>query len=429
MPLKILATADLHLGRKSSGVPLTDEASTHHTWNRLIDLAIQQQADILLLAGDIIDQDNRYYEAIGPLQSGFDRLEKNHVTVYLVTGNHDHDVLAQIMQQKSYKNIHHLGADGNWEKALYTGNDQTIQFVGWSFPKQHVRENPLKDFSRLSLDSNLTTIGLLHGEANNVESHYAPFELSDLTPTPVDTWILGHIHKPWVLHADQPYVAYPGSPHALDAGEKGPHGPLLMEVENKNDIRIQSLALSPTRYENLQVTIQASDDEAAVRDSITSALLNEGMRLEPELEHVSYLVFDVYLTGEHSSLQELVAWTNRLSEDYQQDLETGTRIRVRKLINQLQPAVENLEELAANPSPAGKLAETILAIQKNESTPFLDQLLEKWTTEYQRLNKSRTFQPLYTEKNRNHTNQQEARQAILQECRQLLGKLLNQQEQ
>jgi len=428
MSLKILATADLHLGRKSSGVPSSKESSTQYTWNRLVDQAVQQKVDILLLAGDIIDQDNQYYEAIGPLQSGFDRLEKNHITVYLVTGNHDYDVLSQIMHQNTYKNIHHLGADGSWEKIQYTSEDMAIQFVGWSFTSQHEKENPLKDFNQLSLDTTMTTIGLLHGDAGNIESQYAPFEISDLSAAGIDIWILGHIHKPWVLHTDQPYIAYPGSPHALDAGEKGPHGPLLMEMQSKDDIRVHTLPLSPTRYEDLKVTIHASDDERTVRDSITSALLNEAMYMEAKLDNVSYLVFDVYLEGEHTSLQEVTAWTERLSSDYQQDMENGTRIIVRKVINQLQPAIENLEELASNPSPAGKLAETILAIENDETTPFLDNLLEKWNGEFHRLNKSRTFHPLHAEKKINKNKEQEARQYIFQECRRLLGNLLNQQE-
>ena len=72
MAIKILATGDLHLGKKSSSVPESaEEGSSKFTWNRIIDLSIRNGIDILALTGDIVDQDNRYFEAIGPLQTGF----------------------------------------------------------------------------------------------------------------------------------------------------------------------------------------------------------------------------------------------------------------------------------------------------------------------------------------------------------------------
>jgi len=53
MPLKILATADLHLGRKSSSVPRNlEESSTQFTWQRIIEYAIDKSVDVVVLAGD-----------------------------------------------------------------------------------------------------------------------------------------------------------------------------------------------------------------------------------------------------------------------------------------------------------------------------------------------------------------------------------------
>ena len=42
MALKILATGDLHIGRKSSGVSENvEESSTKFTWNRIVDWSIK----------------------------------------------------------------------------------------------------------------------------------------------------------------------------------------------------------------------------------------------------------------------------------------------------------------------------------------------------------------------------------------------------
>ncbi len=429
MPIKILATADLHLGRKSSAVPPgNEESSTKYTWNKMVDWAIEHGIHILLLSGDIIDQDNKYYEAIGPIQSGFDKLNKNGIAVYLVTGNHDYDVLAEIIKGNKYENIHLLGADGKWEKKTYRGKNATLQLAGWSFPNKYVTENPMTKFDGLELDPNAMTIGLLHGDIDSLESKYGPVKLRDLKFAGVEAWILGHIHKPMELSSEAPYVAYPGSPHALDPGETGVHGPLLLEVHGKNDIKTKRLPLSPLRYEKISVTVEPEDDEAAVRDSLTSTLLQEGQQLLPELENVAFLVYDIVLEGTHTAVNELYVRTSQIVQDYEQELETGTRIIVRKVENNIQPAVENLEELAEHPSPAGKLAETMLAIKRGETTPFLDKLTEQWKVKLQKINKAGTYSPLKQNDRLPEYDNKLAREAILHECNQLLNKLIHQQQ-
>jgi len=429
MPIKILATADLHLGRKSSAVPsVADESSTKHTWNNMVDRAIEQGVHVLLLSGDIIDQDNKYYEAIGPIQSGFDKLNKNGIAVYLVTGNHDFDVLAEIIRSNKYENIHLLGAGGNWEKKTYKSDEGMLQVAGWSFPNKYVTENPMIKFSELELDPNVVTVGLLHGEVDALESKYAPVSLSELKFAGPEAWILGHIHKPVEFSSEAPYIAYPGSPHALDPGETGAHGPVLLEVYGKNDIKVERIPLSPIRYENITVAVETGDDESAVRDAMTSTLLQEGQKLLPELANVAFLVYDIVLEGTHTEVKELDDWIDPVVQNYEQKLETGTQITVRKVENNVQPAVENLEELAENPSPAGKLAETILAIQQGRTTPFLNKLTDEWKGKIQKLNKAGTYSPLKQDGRLPEFDEQMARKAILQECNQLLNKLINQQQ-
>jgi len=430
MPIKILATADLHLGKSSSAVPAdSEESSTKHTWRRMIDWAIGNDVEAILMAGDIIDQDNRYFEAIGPLQAGFDKLSKQGIQVYLVTGNHDFDVLADIIRNNRYDNIHLLGADGTWEKKIHHGSTGTIQLAGWSFPSRYVTEDPLASFDQLDLDPNEVTIGLLHSEANNPESRYGPVDLGSLRTNRPDAWILGHIHKPTTLHEDAPYIAYPGTPHALNSGEPGAHGPLLLEIEGKDEIRVKSLPLSPVRYETITIPVEPADDESSLRDTISSTLMKQAQQLLPEMENTSFLVCDLHLTGHNAAANQVGRWAARAVADYEQELETGTHVMVRKATSQVQPAVENLEELAGTPSPAGKLAETILAIQKEESTPFLQELTEKWEMQLQKINRAATYEPLNANNRLVDFTPQQARSYILHECNHMLNHLINQQQQ
>src|SRR6056297_438043 len=430
MPIKILATADLHLGRRSSSIPAGEkEGSTKYTWDRIVVWCINNHVNILALAGDIIDQENRYFEAIGPLQRGFEKLNNHGIAVYLVTGNHDYSVLAEITQSNHYPNVHLLGKDGKWEKKTYQGEEGSVQFVGWSFPKEHVKEDPMKKFGQLEIDPNEITIGLLHSDADMPESKYGTVETNELKNAGLDAWILGHIHKPSKLNKEKPFIAYPGSPHALSSGEQGVHGPLLLKIEGKYNLQVSQIRLSPTRYENLQVNLESKDDENTVREKITAALFQRGQELINELDKTSYLVFDVVMKGNSTAVEELDTWTAGAKEDFQQKLETGTKIIIRKIANRVQPAVENLEELARETSPAGKLAESIIALEKGETTPFIDNLTKEWKKRQKKINKANTYFPLRKEEELSEPDDQTARAYLLKECNHLLNALMNQQKQ
>lgn len=434
MPLKILATADLHLGKKSSAVPTdAEESSTRHTWKRMVEWAIGHDVDVVVMAGDLIDQDNRYFEAIGPLQDGFDRLSQKGIAVYLVAGNHDFSVLAEIIRNKEYENIHLLGANGSWEKKTHRGEQGTVQFAGWSFPNKYVREDPLASFDRLELDPNMPTIGILHSEADNPDSKYGPVDRGNLRSAGPDAWILGHIHKPTPLDKEAPietpFIAYPGTPHALNSGEPGVHGPLVLEIDGKEKIRVNRVPLSPVRYESIEATVQPSDDEATLRDSLTTALREKAHELLTELEGVSFLVFDIELTGNNPAASKMDHWAQQAVEKYSQELETGTTVLIRKVVNHVEPAVEDMEELARNTSPAGKLAKTILAIEQGQTTPFLERLMEKWEMQRQRINRSGTYTPLEDKNRLAEAGEKPARDYILQECHRMLNHLINQQQQ
>ena len=75
--MKILFSGDLHIGRHSSRIPQSLDGpkySAARAWERIVDIATEDKYEIVLLSGDIADQDNDYYEAIGPLERGIQRL-------------------------------------------------------------------------------------------------------------------------------------------------------------------------------------------------------------------------------------------------------------------------------------------------------------------------------------------------------------------
>ncbi|MEF8866370.1 MAG: metallophosphoesterase, partial [Salinibacter sp.] len=93
-PCRILCTGDLHLGRYPSGVHSRDrEWAVDRVWENTVSYAIQQAVDGVVLTGDVVDAQNKRYEALGPLQRGLRRLGDAGIPVVAVAGNHDFDAL------------------------------------------------------------------------------------------------------------------------------------------------------------------------------------------------------------------------------------------------------------------------------------------------------------------------------------------------
>lgn len=66
MSIRILATADIHIGRRPTRLANPDDAhrfSAARMWEAMVERAIEEKVDLVALAGDVVDHDNRFFEA------------------------------------------------------------------------------------------------------------------------------------------------------------------------------------------------------------------------------------------------------------------------------------------------------------------------------------------------------------------------------
>jgi hypothetical protein len=319
-----------------------------------------------------------------------------------------------------------LGANGKWELITREKEGMKIQFVGWSFPQLHYSKDPTSDFSNLEIDQRFPAIGLLHCDYGNKESKYGPVELYNLNNKNLNAWILGHIHKHQFLSED-PMIFYPGSPHALSPKEQGIHGAVMLNVSSSGTITRELIPLSPIRYESMKIDISEAKEENEIRRIITSGIMDNSKKLMG-MQSVSWLVWDIYLTGVHSGIREVETWSSQVIGE---DLGTfeGIRIQVRKVISKIQPAVKNFDELALENSPAGRLAETIRALEKGLSNAFLDDLIKNWLQMANKTGSSLTYEPVRrSSPGKLDKNEEDAKEFIMKESKRLLSELLSQIE-
>jgi len=281
LAVKLLCAADLHLGRRPSRLPASGagERITSATgWENLVERSLTGSADAVLLAGDVIHESNRSFEAWGPLERGIRRLADAKIPVVAVAGNHDFDTLPDVAREVGGGNLFVLGVGGRWERWTLRGDDGAprLHVDGWSFPRRHVDADPTGAYD-LEPDPEVPVVGLLHGDLDQAGSTYGPVSTTALRARPPAAWILGHIHAPQLREAPGTApILYPGSLQALDPGEGGMHGAWTLTIEPDRPPTFARVPLSATHYATVEVDAGGAKDagevERRVREALTSHL-------------------------------------------------------------------------------------------------------------------------------------------------------------
>ncbi len=370
--MRLLCTGDIHLGRNPTRIP-ADRApdqrlfTTRAIWERIVNLAIDERVDALLISGDLVDHDNRFFEALGPVEDGVKRLVDADIPIFAVAGNHDYDVLPALADRYGEK-FRLVGRNQRWERVALT--DETgrprLFIDGWSFAAPYVRNPPLADYRPEPADG-VPVIGLLHTDLDQTVSAYAPSRLDDLRAAPVSAWLIGHVHAPAHHQATGARsVLYPGSPQPLDPGEPGAHGVWFLDIEGSGRAEFSFRPLASVRYQRLRVDITGALDvsEAGQRvfdrvNSDANDLLRAAFGASPEL-----ILYRVELTGR----TPLGASRTTEFETFRQ--QSTDLWAIETILDSTRPAID-LDRFAGESSPAGAAARLLQALERAEAPPTL----------------------------------------------------------
>lgn len=87
--MRILHTADLHLGKTLNGYSLIEDQE--YILNKIKDIAIKENVDVVVFSGDIFDRAITTKEALDLFSDFLDFIYKNNKTLIAILGNHDGD--------------------------------------------------------------------------------------------------------------------------------------------------------------------------------------------------------------------------------------------------------------------------------------------------------------------------------------------------
>lgn len=261
--MKFIHLADAHLDSPFLGLSFLPSAekqnilqAANRSFAKIVQCALEEQVDLVLLAGDIFDSDHPSPASQLFFSQQLKRLTDAEVQVVMVFGNHDHMSPNDLLVQPS-QYFHLLGADEKVEQVhLQTNSGFAYSVTGFSYLQNHIQTDlasqmPAKNGTEFAF-------GLFHaGEAAGIKQHdvYAPFTRDDLQRLDYDYFALGHIHHRQML-LEHPLAVYPGNIQGRHSNELGDKGCYLGTVdETSHEVNLQFIKTGQPVWLELQVEL------------------------------------------------------------------------------------------------------------------------------------------------------------------------------
>lgn len=309
---RFLHAADIHLDSplrglsRYEGLPEDDiRRATRAAFDNLIQRAIDEAVDFVVIAGDLFDGDWKDMGTGLYFARAMGRLDQAGIAVFLLSGNHD----AESVLTRSIPWPPNVRLFGTRRPETHTLPNLAVAVHGQSFATPVVTDNLVLAYPD-AIDHHFN-IGMLHTALAGRPGHaaYAPCSLDDLKSKHYDYWALGHVHEHEIVSED-PHVVFPGNTQGRTIRETGPKGAVIVTVEDAQVVTIERVELDVLRWARVEVDCTdatANSVPSLMRASLLSAWQNNGAGLP--------LVARVSLTGQTMDAGALHDGASSLRDD------------------------------------------------------------------------------------------------------------------
>ncbi len=330
---RFIHAADPHLDSPLHGLESHDGApvdvlrgATRRAFENLVQLAIDERIDFVVIAGDLYDGDWKDYSTGLFFRSQMVRLKASGTPVYLIAGNHD---AASIISKKlSLPDNVHVFSTRMAESFDVPGLPVVIH--GRGFPNRAVPENLAQEYPPAMPDK--FNIGLLHTSLTGLLGHdtYAPCSEQDLRNKGYGYWALGHIHQPAVISED-PWIVFAGNCQGRHTRETGPRGCRLVTVNDSVEVEsVEWRTLDVVRWQDVRVNLDGLEKENEAVQRIRESLADAVEKAEGRL-----LATRITLTGAcrlhgnlHREGQHWRAQVQAIAQDFGEDVVWIEQVKV-----------------------------------------------------------------------------------------------------
>ncbi|WP_022981334.1 DNA repair exonuclease [Ideonella sp. B508-1] len=255
--MKFIHAADIHLDSPLNGLSAYPDApaeqlrsATRDAFTVLVDCAIEEGVDFMVIAGDLYDGSWRDYNTGIFFCKEMGRLRRAGIPVYVLFGNHD----AESEMTKKLElpdNVHTFGS--NKPQTLKV-DGLPVSLHGQSFKQRDITTNMVTGYPAPVADH--FNIGVLHTALEGYASHasYAPCTLAELHAKGYQYWALGHVHE-FEQWTGASTVVFPGNLQGRNVRELGRRGAVLVTVDDLSDVRVERIFIDVLRWEHLTVDV------------------------------------------------------------------------------------------------------------------------------------------------------------------------------
>jgi DNA repair exonuclease SbcCD nuclease subunit len=356
---RFLHAADIHLDSPLIGLEAYDDApveeirgATRRAFDNLIDLAIEEDVDFVLIAGDLYDGDWRDYNTGLFFAGRMGRLDKAGIKVFIVSGNHD--AASQITKAMPLpNNVTLFSPKKNQSVKL---DDLGVIIHGQSYSSRAETHNLTLQYPQH--DSNYFNIGLLHTSLNGREGHeaYAPCTIDDLKSKGYGYWALGHVHKREIV-SENPWIVFSGNIQGRHIREIGAKGATLVTVEDGHITEVEECKLDVLRWAICEVDLSECETTDIVYEAIRQAF-------EQELDVTGgdTLALRLVLTGKSPVHAQLLDRTAQWTEEFRGITASLGEMWLEKVKFQTSRQV-SLEEIVGEDTPIAGLLQSIQKVK------------------------------------------------------------------
>ena len=273
--LRVLHTADLHLDTRFTGSGLAREQAVARrndlvgVFRDIVSLAIRRQVDLLLIAGDLFEDEYVSRSTISRVFSSI--AEAAPLPVMISPGNHDPFHAASPYAVEELPPNLTVFRDTEIEKIEFPQLDTAV--YGLAFRSHHESRQLLQGFrveEGVGVNILLSHGAVFVGEPGQA-ADFGPIDPADLRGSGADYVALGHYHRYREAWSDERGIraVYPGCPEPLRYGHTDEHGVLLVEIEpHGGAVSVEKVTTQRRRYHNIEIDVSGCEDIAAIDQEI-----------------------------------------------------------------------------------------------------------------------------------------------------------------
>ena len=302
--IKIIHSADFHLDSPFEGLSAAKAAVRRNEQRdlltALVELASAEEADLMLLSGDLLDGGTSYRETGDELVSA---LQNSPCPVFISPGNHD--FYSERSPYAKLKLPDHVRVFTKNAIRFYSVPGADARVYGAAFTDRSCA--PLLKGFHAERKAGIYNLLCMHGEVGVPGSQYNPISAEDLAASGIDYAALGHDHTASGLRRTGGCsYAWPGCPQGRSFDECGERSVYVVTLSPEGcSLRPVSIAIRQYRTLDLDLTgkdplllIHTSLPDDSVRDVYRITLTGESA-LAPDLrklhQNLDEMFFSLHL--------------------------------------------------------------------------------------------------------------------------------------